>query len=178
MKRWLLWSLAGAVVLSAWALFDQKRADSAPASSRVVQPTTLDGVAQGSAGAGSAAKSPPPGQWPEPAMDEAARSPFAMPTPPAARPSMPVAPVVVAPPPPPPTAGYRFWGRLSSPDGNSLVFLAKLPAGSPVEIHTGTRLEDGWAVDGISDNAIVLARAATQQRTTILVPAADTTAGH
>jgi hypothetical protein len=109
-------------------------------------------------------------------MDVAARSPFE----PSSSPSQkaPVQPTVAAPPPlpPPPPANYRFWGRMSSPDKHSSLFLAKGEDGTPVAVQAGTHLDDGWSVEAIGDNAIVLANAATQQRTTIFVPPAEAAA--
>lgn len=65
---------------------------------------------------------------------------------------------------------------MSSPEKRTTVFLAKGQDAAPIAVQTGTRLEDGWSVDAISDNTIVLANAATQQRTTIFVPPADVAA--
>ncbi len=112
-------------------------------------------------------------------MEPAARSPFDSPQPPAAKPAK-QGPVVAAapPPPPPPPANFRFWGRMTSPDKNSLLFLARGDDGAPVEIHTGTHLEGGWQVEAISDNAISLVNAATQQHTTVFVPPVDPGAMH
>lgn len=178
MNRLLLWGLAGTVALSAWALLNPRTADNAPAPSAVIPAAAR--IAATSArvqAAPAAAASALPGSWPEPAMEPGARSPFGSPP---APPPKRVAPAAVAAPPPPPPApaNYRFWGHLSAPDKQVLTFLAKGQDGPAVEIHTGTRLEDGWAVESISDNAIVLANAATQQRTTVFVPPADPAAMH
>jgi hypothetical protein len=62
---------------------------------------------------------------------------------------------------------------MSSPDKRSLVFLVKGQDSAPVAIQAGTRLDDGWFVETIGENAFVLANAATQQRTTIFVPPSD-----
>lgn len=178
MNRALIWSLAGTVALSVWALLNPRTTDSAPAPSAVILPASRNAAVKARVQAPPAAPSPAlTGAWPEPAMELGNRSPFGSPP---APPPKPVAPVVVVapPPPPPPPANYRFWGHLSSPDKQVLTFLAKGQDGAPVEIHTGTRLEDGWAVESISDNAIVLANAATQQHTTVFVPPADPAATH
>lgn len=178
MNRVLIWGLAGTVALSAWALLHPRTVDNAAAPNAVIPPASRI------AAVGASAEAPPaaplaalPGAWPEPAMEVGARSPFGSPPAPPPKPAAPAA--VAAPPPPPPSpANYRFWGHLSSPDKQALTFLAKGQDGAPVEVHTGTRLEDGWVVESISDNAIVLANAATQQHTTVFVPPADPAATH
>jgi hypothetical protein len=54
--------------------------------------------------------------------------------------------------------------------GQRLTYLSRGESGNPVAIDVGTRLEDGWMVDAIGDNAIVLVHAATQQRSTVSIP--------
>ena len=58
------------------------------------------------------------------------------------------------PPPPPPPMLYRFGGRVTGPDGTQQVFLAKGDAFVP--ISQGATLDDGYVVDSISDDAVVL----------------------
>jgi hypothetical protein len=86
--------------------------------------------------------------------------------------------VVVSAPtaPTPPPASYRFWGRMTAPDKRTVLYLAKGQDVTPVAVAVGTHLEDGWSVEEISDNAIVLANAISQQRTTIFVPPPDSAA--
>ena len=177
MNRALVWGFAATVALSVWALLNPRTPDNAPASSKVIAAAARVDVPKDAAQASTSPIAHPlPDAWPAPAMEPAARSPFASPQPPVPK-SVTKAPVVAAPPPPPPPpADYRFWGRMISPDRQSLLFLARGQDGTPVEIRTGTRLEGGWSVESISDNAIVIANAATRQHTTILVPPADAAA--
>jgi hypothetical protein len=174
MNRVLIWGLAATCALSAWALSSTPGSNGTSQDGGVVPPVTRNAAGKLSTVSAALAPTELPSEWPKPEMDAAARSPFASPSPPL--PKAPVQPPAVTstpPPPPPPPASYRFWGRMSSPERHTTVFLAKGQDGVPIAVQAGTHLEDGWNVDAISDNAIVLANAATQQRTTIFVPPAD-----
>ena len=88
-------------------------------------------------------------------------------------PPLPPAPVaalqpVAAPPPPalPPPMLYRFGGRVTGPDGTEQVFLAKGDA--LVQISPGTTLDDGYVVDSITYEAIVLTF--TKSGTSVSIP--------
>jgi outer membrane usher protein FimD/PapC len=70
-----------------------------------------------------------------------------------------------------PPSNYRFWGRLTAPDGHRLLMLARGSDGQPVTIDSSTKLEDGWAVESIGDNGVVLVHAASQRRERIPIPA-------
>ena len=101
-------------------------------------------------------------------MEAAPRSPFASPVPPAAK---PVASVAVAPPPPapppPPQVAYRFWGSLTTPAGEHVLYVARDDNAQPIAIHIGTRLDGGFEVEQITAGAIVLVQSESQQRVTL-----------
>lgn len=188
MNRGLMWSLIGTLVLSAGALFYPRSSGDAVSNGAVVQAVRPDAndanhSSAQALGITTNAKVPAnpasfgadafPSHWPIPTMEPAARSPFSQPVPPAPKVAALAHVASAAPPPTPPPANFRFWGRLSSPDKQVLVFLVKGQDGVPIEVQHGTRLDDGWTVESISDNAIALVNAISQQRTTILVPLAD-----
>lgn len=64
-------------------------------------------------------------------------------------------PLVVAPPPPaPPPQDYRFLGRLTGPDGVEQVLLMRGDSVAPVK--TGTTLDNGYVVETIGSDAVLL----------------------
>jgi len=172
MNRVLIWSLAATCALSAWALSSRPSANSASQSVGDIPPIALPAVGKSPTVSTTLVQTSRLSEWPKPEMDAAVRSPFASPSP--LLPKALVEPAVVSTlPAPPPPACYRFWGRMSSPEGRTATFLIKSQEGTPVAIQVGTRLEDSWIVESISDNTIVVANATTQQRTTIFVPPAE-----
>jgi len=118
----------------------------------------------------SAASATLPEHWPQPNVEPAVRNPFLATPPPAPKPVAAVAVQAPPPAPPPPVSDYRFWGRMAVGAGQRLTYVARGDAGNPTAIDVGTRLEDGWSVESIGDNAIVLVHAATQQRSTLSIP--------
>jgi len=177
MNRALLWGLIATTAVSAWAVFTRPRDNGAIVLSAAIQSASGVEMRQASHSATLLTTSTLRSQWPAPAMEIATRSPFESPA--RALPRAPVqklsasAPTHPDPPSPP---SYRFWGRLTAPDQRATMYLVKGESGTPTEVKQGTSLEDGWIVDSISDNTIVLANAATQQRTTIFVPPAEAAA--
>jgi len=175
MNRGLLWGLGATAAASAWALLSPT--PSSNPDTAVVAAAPARAPADGSAApapslashGGPAASGPAalPEHWPAPNVDAAPRNPF-LATPPPAPKTVVVAPP--PPPPPPPVSNYRFWGRVAVADGQRVTYLSRGDSGNPVAIDIGTRLEDGWSVDAIGDNAVVLVHAATQQRSTVLIP--------
>jgi hypothetical protein len=190
MNRGLIWGLAGTAALSTWVLLNPRLPRTAPVYNAVVQPAlpvaavdarTTAFATSGKARADFIPETSPAqaDRWPEPTMEPANRSPFESPVLPPPKPIAPApgAPVTRAPEPPPP-ANYRFWGHMAAPDKRVMFFLALGQDGAPIQVQQGTHLDGGWSVESISDNAVVLANDVTQQRTTIFVPAAETTALH
>ena len=61
---------------------------------------------------------------------------------------------IVAPPTPPPVMEYRYLGKMITPAGEQLVYLAK---GERVVLASiGHQLEDGFVVQAINADEIVL----------------------
>ncbi len=183
MNRGLLWALVGTGALSAWVLLNPTPIASSPAAVVVAAstmhaqvdsastlspfPTSIRAITVASA---TGAAGTLPVHWPEANVEPAARNPFVATPPPAPK---PVAAPVVAPTPPappPPVSDYRFWGRMAVQGGQHLTYVARGDTGTPVAIDIGTKLEDGWSVESIGDNAIVLVHAATLQRSTLSIP--------
>ena len=183
MNRGLLWGLGATTAVAAWALLNPAPSSNAGPSAVIaaaparvpvdgasaVQPSPMS--TRSGEVATTLAAAPLPAHWPQPNVEAAPRNPFLATPPPAPK------PVVVAvkappsaPPPPPPVSDYRFWGRMNVSGGQRLTYVSRGEAGNPVAIDVGTRLEDGWSVDAIGDNAIVLVHAATQQRSTLSIP--------
>jgi hypothetical protein len=76
-----------------------------------------------------------------------------VPPPPPAPPPLAQA-VVVAPPPAPPVQDYRFLGRITGPDGGEQILLTR--GESVVAASVGTTLDNGYVVESISNDALVL----------------------
>lgn len=88
------------------------------------------------------------------------------PPPPAPPPVAP--PVVVAPPPAPPAQDYRFLGRMTDPDGVEQTLLGRGDSATPVK--AGTVLDNGYVVESITPDAIVLAYTALGTKVTLQIP--------
>lgn len=90
---------------------------------------------------------PPP---PAPTPPKLASPPPPLPVP------LPPPPIAMAPPAPAaPTPAYRFLGRFVSPAGQLTVYIEG-PGGVPVPVSAGTRLDGGFVVTSIADDAIEL----------------------
>jgi len=76
-----------------------------------------------------------------------------VPPPPPAPPPV-TQPVVIAPPPAPPVQDYRFLGRITGPDGTEQILLSR--GDSPVAVSVGTTLDNGYVVESISADTLVL----------------------
>lgn len=59
-----------------------------------------------------------------------------------------------APEPTPPPIGYRYMGRMRSPEGQVIVWLERQD--QAIEANVGTQLADGYVVEKIEDRAIEL----------------------
>ena len=183
MNRWLSWGLGTTGALSVWMLLNPAPSTSTGGATVVAAAPVhvpVDGAnsplpppvsaPMGHEALPTATTNALPAHWPAPNVDPATRNPFVITPPPAPK---PIVAKVVAPVPaplPPPVSDYRFWGRVAVQGGQPLTYVARGDAGAPVAIDTGTRLEDGWSVESIGDNAIVLVHAATQQRSTLSIP--------
>jgi hypothetical protein len=99
-----------------------------------------------------------PRELPVIALAPARRDPFGVMTqvPPAMpKPFSPVAIVpVVAPMPVAPALNLRYWGRMMTPEGKQLTYLARGETVFPVA--EGDRLEDGWTVVALKEDAVLM----------------------
>ncbi len=188
MNRALWGGLAGSAALSAWVLLNPAPAgNSAPASIVAASParapfgssgTPSSSLTSAIAGEGTALVDTTrtlPAHWPVANIEPATRSPFIATRPPAAKPVTPVAAAPPPPAPPPPVSDYRFWGRMVVQGGQRLTYVARGVEGAPVPVEPGTRLEGGWTVESIGDNAVVLVHATTLQHSTVSIPLHTTT---
>jgi hypothetical protein len=75
-------------------------------------------------------------------------------------------------PPAAPVMSFRYLGRFVSPSGQRTVYLEG-PNATAVPVAMGTRLEGGFWVSALSDDAIELSHAAAEgQKTKIAIPPA------
>ena len=165
--------------LSVWALLNPASPSSSRASQVVaVVPMSARGsaavpptlAASSEADSTTVATGVLPQHWPAPIVEPAERSPFAITQPPAPKPAVAAVVATQPPPPPLPVSDYRFWGRLFVVGDRPLTYIARGEIGAPVAAEVGTRLEDGWSVESVNGNAIVLVHAATQQRSALPIP--------
>jgi len=178
MRKSLWWALGGTLALTAASLWVTRQAPTlvaaavrgndapAPADER-----PLLQAAPGPARWDRATPAGPlPAQWPAQALEPAKRDIFQPVLPPAPPPPPAPKPVpVVAPPPPAPMAppmNYRFFGRMLTPEGASIVYLVK-GTGVPIEVAVDQRLDDGYVVESITDQAVQLVYPPLGQRATI-----------
>lgn len=78
---------------------------------------------------------------------------------------------LVAPAPPaptPPAQDYRFLGRMTGPDGSQQILLGS--GEKAVSIATGTVLDNGYVVESISTETVVLVFPALGVRHSIAIP--------
>ena len=188
MRRELAWGLAATALLSAWALVNP---GAKPTGGGVI--AAVERAPASSTPRLSAAAVPPPGQslsassaqaalpatWPAPNMEAASRNPFDSPVPLAAK---LVASVAMAPPPPAPAprpqVTYRFWGSMTTPAGDRVLYIAREDNAQPIAIHVGTRLDGGFEVEQITSGAIVLLQAESQQRVTLSMSPPSSAGAH
>jgi hypothetical protein len=64
------------------------------------------------------------------------------------------APVIAMPVPTPPQLNLRFTGRMTTPDGQQLIFATL--AETPITLSVGQTLSNGYKVDGITDKSVQL----------------------
>jgi hypothetical protein len=178
MRRSLTWVLAATLALSAVALVWQPPGAVPPAaleqarpgaSSSLERTMVMDAASRMTAGAEAARAqrvAVVPGEFERELLEPAKRNVFApveAPLPKASAPMRPapLPPVVtaVAPPqpaaPPPPALNYRYLGEMTSPAGERLVYLAR--GEEAVVVAAGTRLDDGYVVEAITEDAVRLA---------------------
>ena len=173
MRRGLGWALLAAVVLSAVAIWT---GDKAPSLIAAVEPQMREhGRALAAIAATSSAERDPVLPLPEhldaPALRPATRDVFA---PKVVAPPAPVAPPVaavpVAPPPvpQPPPLNLRYMGAMVDPTGKRLVYLAR--GDTAVLVGSGDRLDEGYVVESLRRDAVVLVYPSLNTRTTVPIP--------
>jgi hypothetical protein len=111
-------------------------------------------------------------------LEPATRDPFAYlaaPVPPAPKqpPPMPVTilptPIIMAAPAPSaPQHNLRFIGRMTTPDGQQLIFVTLAEA--PITLTEGQNLTNGYRVDSITDRAVQLTYVALGTRARLDLP--------
>jgi hypothetical protein len=190
MRRELLWTLAASAVLSAWALLSP---GSKLSGSGVVAPverapdpliarfTAASSSTSGQPTHAQGAQAALPATWPAPAMEAAPRSPFTQPIPLTPKPlaGSPVAPFPPPSPlPPPPQVTYRFWGSLTTPAGERVLYVSRDDNAQPIAIHVGTRLDGGFEVEQVTSGVIVLLQAESQQRVTLSMSPPSSVGAH
>ena len=179
MKPWLKWSFAGSLGLSAWAILFPAREASNPARGALSSAALpLELHAQMGAPANFARSSAPklvqplPTELPQPQFEASATDPFVGPT--SLAPSRTLAVTVDAPPPSSPVApaiNYRFLGRVVDPDGQTLIYLSH--ADKDLRVARGTQLEEGYVVEAIRPDAVLLYYAPLDFHTQIRIPPPD-----
>lgn len=174
MRRSLGWALVAAVVLSAVALWT---GDTAPSLIAAVEPQvreharSLDAVAA----ATNAERDPLP---PLPARLDAVVlrpatrdvfAPKASPAPPLPQPVVAAVPAAASPPTPQaPPLNLRFMGSMVDPTGKRLVYLARGDTAVPVGV--GDRVDEGYVVESLTRDAVVLVYPSLNARTTVPIP--------
>lgn len=178
MRQSLGWALAATVVLSLAAWWTQERA---PALVAAVEPVPAQmAVLESNPGAGAGPTSSPalPSELPSFSIDAATRDILAgrmpaQPVPTAVARPVPPAPVAADPPPPQaPALQLRYAGSLRAPDGRRIVYLAR--GDLSFEVAEGDRLEEGYVVETIGEEAIALVYPPLGTRVTVAVPPAPT----
>jgi len=183
----LRWALGLSAVASAWAMLS-------PADPPVVAATAPPSAGQGGLSApaprpptstpgaaptspvragGTAsvlALAPVPARLTEQMLEAADRDPFSIPQPPAPPPPPPLPPPPPPPPPQVPALNYRYLGQFLDPQGVRKVYLAR--PDKDLLVEAGTRLDEGYRVDTITDDEIRLVHEPLQQRAVIRIPAA------
>ena len=177
----LRWALGLSAAASAWALLS-------PADPPVVAATTPP--PSGQSGPITPAPRPPtsvsttsarpglaaqplaalPARLPEHPLEAADRDPFSIPQPPAPPPPTPPPPPPPPPPPQAPPLNYRYLGQLIDPQGQRKVYLAR--ADKDLLVEAGTRLDEGYRVEAITDDEVRLIYDSLQQRAVIRIPPA------
>jgi hypothetical protein len=172
MRRSLTWALGGTVVLSGVALWWPQPSALTEFSARSADlPAPMPEASRTLAGSLPAL----PSHWPVQPIEPAKRDAFQPVLPPAPPPppspvKAQVAPAWVAPPPTAPPVGFRYYGRMTTPDGDQVVFLTN--GDKPVKVAVGTELDGGYVVESISPEVIQLVYPPLDKRTTVDIPPA------
>lgn len=188
MRRSLLWMLGLVVLISAAALWiDEAPRLVAPLERRVALDLGDRDRARAPSLAMAAVSEPLPARIASLQVEPAKRDifmPVVLPPPVAAPVSAPAVPPVVAaraapsaapatpPPPVAPTVTYRYLGSMTTPDGERIVLLAR--GETPVPVTAGTRLDEGYVVEAVSEEAVRLVYPALGSVVLVQIPQART----
>lgn len=181
MRPKLMWALAATVAASSLTLWTAERV-----------PVVIAAVERQQSGANAALDPPTPAPsslvtTPLPARLEAStpeppqRDPFAPVMPPAPPTPPPVAAErpFVGPPAPvaptPPALTHRYLGRMTTPTGEAMVFLAS--PSRTVAVKAGDRLDDGYVVESVTDHSVLLIHPSFDVRVAIPLPVAAAQSG-
>jgi len=106
------------------------------------------------------------------AFPPAAFDPFVGAQSPPPQPPAPIVAISATPPAEPvvPPLDYRYLGRMIDPTGQQIVYLARGDKALPVAV--GARLDEGYVVETITDDAIRLMYPAGQVHAVIPIPPA------
>lgn len=172
MRRSLFWALLATVAASAITLWFNRQAPglvAAVARAGLRTEIPVPGTAH-------AAMPALPEHLERSVIEPVQRDPFVPVLPPQPKPApAPAAPpaLMVGPPPPPPlpsapAARARFLGRMVTPAGDTLVFLSA--GDKTVLAQAGDVLDDGYVVDSVTDQAVVLRYPALDVKVTLPLP--------
>lgn len=182
MRRSVTWALWGSLLLSAVALLlPQGEGQVLTATSGVAAVSPVAQTLQAEHTGAVTSPPPPmplPARLPDVILEPARRDIFSVPSQ-APAPSPVPAPVMAqlapitssAPPPAPPQMTYRFGGRFETPEGRLLTYLAK--GDNVIEVGPGQALEDGWLVEAVSPDTILLVYPALKAQATIAIAPAQ-----
>ncbi len=117
-----------------------------------------------------------PAELPLMALEPAVGDPFVglVPPPPKPAPVQAAAPEPVVPQVPP--LSYRFLGRFVSPTGEPMVYLSRQGDGKEVAVTVGSTLDEGFVVEAVRPEAVVLVYPPAGTRLNIAIPSAESQA--
>jgi len=172
MRRGLFWALLTTVAASAVTLWLGRQA---PVVVAAVERAGARPMAAGPRLAETAAVALPE-HLDRFVIEPPGRDPFIPVVPPQAKPAPAPPPspaLLVGPPPPPPLPSApavraRFLGRMVTPSGDRLVFLAA--GDKTVLAQAGDLLDDGYVVESVTDQAVVLRYPALDVKVTLPLP--------
>jgi len=172
MRRSLFWALLATVAASAITLWVNRQAPVLVAAvERAGVRTELPGLR-----AAEAVMPALPERLERVAIEPSRHDPFVPVLPlqpkPAPAPAPPPVQMTGPPPPPPlpsaPAVRARFLGRMVTPAGDKLVFLSA--GDKTVLAQAGDVLDDGYVVDSVTDQAVVLRYPALDVKVTLPLP--------
>jgi hypothetical protein len=172
MRRSLFWALLGTLAASALTLWVGRQAPVLVAAVERAGARAELPAPQARAAATTAL----PARLERLGLEPSRRDPFVAVVPPQPKPALAPAPPpmqMAGPPPPPPLPSApavraRFLGRMVTPAGDKLVFLSA--GDKTVLAQAGDVLDDGYVVDSVTDQAVVLRYPALDVKVTLPLP--------